>query len=69
MHWMDKQAVFIVQWGSVVHPLMPLPLLVLKGGILQRGIQLVVFVLLGTTALLLLLLPCLFDVLTDTMLI
>lgn len=69
MHCMAKQDVLSVLWDSVAYSLMSFLLLVLMGGILQRGILLALLVLLGTTVLLLLLLMHLFDVLMDTMLI
>lgn len=69
MHWMVKQAAVSVQWDSVAYQLMSYPLLVLKDGILLRGIFLALLVLLGTIAPLLLLVPHLFGVLMDTMLI
>jgi hypothetical protein len=66
---MAKKVVVSAQWDSVAYPLMSFLPLVLKGGILQRGMLLALFVLLDTSAPSLHLLPHLFGVLMDILLI
>lgn len=69
MHCLVKQAVFGVLLDSAVYQQLFFPLLVLKDGILLKERLHALLVCLDTTALLLLLLPYLFGVLVDIMLI